>query len=214
MIGIANEQFFEVNSYIGLFLNFELTYISNDTCALKSVTTTSKTILKFFFLVGIIVAWIFVFVFLCVLKEVIRDNRGRVEKLGLKLIAGLLEIVKYTYLGFTSIIFYSLVCTPVAGNQVWFYDASVQCYSKWQVVMLIFGLTFILPYPFLFYFGAKYIRRKHLSGYWFMVASLFPLPALVYWAFVTLQRERKKYDTANLGKIESAIYAGLTRGFR
>ncbi len=213
----VDESITQAESYIGLLLNFELTYMSNDTCALKGVTTTTKVIFKFLFLVGVIITWNIVFIFFSILKKILSvrgHNIERVDIFSQKLISGLLEIIKYTYSGFCSVMFYSLVCTSVAGNQVWFYDATVQCYSKWQAVMLIFGLTFILPYPILFFVGAKLIEKNKISGYTFLIACCFPLPALVFWCFFPQHKEQKTHDDVHFNKVESAIYDGLTGGFR
>ncbi len=210
------ENITQAESYIDLLLNFELTYMSNDTCAMKGVTTMTKVIFKFLFLVGVIITWNVAFIFFSVLKQIVsvRGHNARVEIFSQKLISGLLEIIKYTYSGFCSVMFYSLVCTSVAGDQVCFYDATVQCFSKWQVVMLIFGLTFIFPYPFLFFLGAKLIEKKKISGYTFLIACCFPLPALVFWCFITPHKECKTHGDVHFNKVESAIYDGLTGGFR
>ncbi len=213
--GRTNKSFSLAESYINLLLNIELTNINNDVCIWKGVTTTSKICFKFLFLVGTIIAWNILFVLLCILKQLFMGKRHqRLKKFTLKLITGLLEIIKYTYSGFSSVMFYSLVCTSVAGNKVWFYDGSVQCYNRWQVVMFIFGLTFIVPYPVLFYCGVKLLRKKQISGSSFLVACCFPLPALVLWCFVSSYKRNGETKDVRFGEVESVICDGLTGGFR
>ncbi len=211
--------FQKVESYINLVFNFELTYVSNDTCAMEGATTTMKSIYKFLFLVGVHLSWNIVFLFFYLLEYILRVkkiNPDTIEKFRSKLFSGLLEIIKYTYSGFTSIVFSSLVCISVAGNHVWFYDGSVQCYSEWQRAMIMFGLTYILPYPFLFWVGIKLIKSKIIAGKSFFIACCFPLPFLLCWCFLLVQKPTNQHASAEqtMGKIESVVYEGLKGGFR
>ncbi len=217
------DNFFnQIESYIGLALNFELTYFSNDTCSVKGLTTSYKMMFRLLFLLGIFISWNFIFLSLSLLKLVVTRtarNLDKLNKLKIKLISGLAEIIKYTYLGFTSIVFLSLTCTSVAGNTVWFYDGSVQCYSVWQTVMIIFCLVHILPYPLLIYLALKLLKDKKVSQKSFFVAIYFPSPVLLYWLVLYCkqnviprgghgQPQNKELD------VENAIYDGFTGGFR
>ncbi len=175
--------FTQIESYIELGLNFELTYFSENTCALQGLTTTNKMMFKIFFLFGIFLLWNIIFVLWLLLTKLVATNE-KLKKFKIKLILGLVEIIKYTYLGFTSIVFYSLTCTSVDGNAVWFYDGSVQCYSVWQTVMIIFCLVYILPYPFMVYLGVKLLSNEKISQKSFFLALYFPLPVMPYWLFL------------------------------
>ncbi len=216
--------FHQIESYIQLVLNFELNNISHDSCDMQDITATRKTMLHFVFFFGVYFSWNLAF--LCVLMlewcaKVFYHKTCRFENTKIKLISGLIEILKYTYLGLTSIVFYSLVCMSVAGNWVWFYDGSVKCYSKWQVAMIIFGLTYVLPYPLLIGLGMKMIIKKRISIYHFFVACCFPLPFVVCWLFVdtkqqTYFKQQNENQTSHQtsSKMEKAICDGIRGGFR
>ncbi len=148
---LIDRIFSQIQAYSELGLNFELTYLSDDTCALKGLTTTTKLIFKLLFLSGIYFAWVVAFALFYLFSKLIPQERDiwNPQKFKIKLIDGFIEILKHTYLGFSSIVFYSLTCTSVAEEQVWFYDGSVQCYNEWQTVMIIFCLSCLVPYPFL-----------------------------------------------------------------
>ncbi len=211
--------FLQIESLINLILNFELTYISNDICAMEGVTTTKKTIFKFFFLVEVYLSCSLGFLLLYLLKYILKycnQNTDKFENMRIKLMSGLLEIIKYTYSGFTSIVFYTLVCTSVAGNYVWLYDGSVQCYSEWQTVMIIFGLTYILPYPALFVVGMKLIAQNRISGKYFFAACCIPLPFLLHLTFLLVQTQHDDHQSADStsDKTQCTIYDGLKGEFR
>ena len=216
--------FSQIESYIELGLNFELTYFSNDTCALVGLTTTTKMIFILLFLFGIYLSWNIVYAILSLLKQLVIHklaNTKRLETFKMKLIYGLVEIMKYTYLGFTSIVFYSLTCTSVAGRNVWFYDGSVQCYSVFQTVMIILCIWYILPYPFLVYFGMKLLNTRKISQKSFFVAIYLPLPVLLYWVILFCKQTNENNPNADQNQengdklcIANAIYDGFAGGFR
>ncbi len=215
--------FNSIESYIRLALNFEISNISNDTCVLDSLTTTDKMMLKLIFLFGVYFCWSSLFLFTYIIeyltKQYIMTNADKLATLRIKLIDGLVEIMKYTYLGFTSVVFYSLTCSFVADKYVWFNDGSVQCYSKWQVVMIIFCLSYILPFPFLIYIGMKLLNNRKISQHSFFIASWFPLPVVLYWLFLSHEQKyiEKLPDTPDNEEVrqgEQAIYKGFVGGFR
>ncbi len=220
----VNSWFDQIQAYIELGLNFELSYISNDTCALKGLTSMNKMIFKLSFLFGIFAFWNIIFLALSLVKQFIIQTGVKTDKLAkfqIKLIYGLVEIIKYTYLGFTSIVFYSLTCTFVGGKYVWFYDGSVQCYSLWQQLMIIFATTFVLPYPFLIYLGAKHLNCKRVSYKLFLLAVYFPLPVLfVFLVLLYKDNKNNPLHTTDSKRQTEEVYAeqaladGFTGGFR
>ncbi len=220
--GNVNSIFTNSESYIGLALNFEISSISNDTCSLNNLTTTDKMIFKLLFLFGIFFCWnaIILSLALCELLIVkLHASTDRLQKFRIKLIDGLVEIIKYTYLGFTSIVFHSLTCILVAENYVWFYDGSVQCYSKWQIVMIIFCLSYIIPYPFLVHLGMKFVKSRKISRHSFFVASCFPLPIILYWLTVSYKKSKSQelsqmQGSGDIKEGEKTIYNGFMGGFR
>lgn len=214
--------FDQIDSYIQLGLNFELAHVTSDLCVIPGLTTTQKTIFKLIFLVGLFVFWNILFVSLSLLKHAfVGTNVGKkwVKNVKIKLVCALVEIVKYTYVGFTSLMFYSLVCTSVAGNQIWFYDGSVLCYTEWQFAMIVFGLTFVIPYPLLVYFGMKLLNNKKISNPSFFLASCFPLPVVLYWLTLSHMSSKMKNQQSKQGPIQEAesentLYDAFKGGFR
>ncbi len=185
---IIDEIFRQIETYVAVALNFELSSTSNDVCALRDLTTTKKMMFKLLFLFGIFFSWCVAYLSLFLIQKLLSKVQlcfGWLQKFNLKLIASLIEIMKYTYLGFSAIVFYCLTCTNVAEDNVWYYDGSVKCYSRWQIVMIIFGVSYILPFPFLVYFAMKLLDNKKISRKSFFLATCFPLPILLYWLNVS-----------------------------
>ncbi len=213
-----HKVFAQIESYIKLGLNFELRFISNDACALMGLTATDKAMFRLLFLFGVFGTWSLFYIPLSLIKRLMAKrnrNSHKLETFRFKLISGLVEIIKYTYLGFTSVVFYSLTCTSVAGNFVWFHDGSVQCYSIWQISMAIFCLLYIIPYPLLIYLGMRLLKNKKVSHFSFFLATLFPFPVVLYWSMLSCNNDTQgESEEEHKASSEKAIYDGFKGGFR
>ncbi len=104
--------------------------------------------------------------------------------------------MKYTYGGFSDIVFHALVCVTIGSTQVWFYDASVQCYSLWQKGMLVFGLLYVFPFPFTLYLGMKLLKRNTITGWALLLGTICPLPCFMYWLIKVIRAKNIKQISA------------------
>ncbi len=222
---IIDRIFIEIDSCIQLVLKFELADLSKDTCPLEGMTTSHKMMFRFFFLVGVYLFWNLFFLSVCLSEYISAQfhlNCDKYEKIRSKLVSGLIEIIKYTYSGFSSIVFYSLTCTTVDTGQVWFYDGTVECYSKWQIIVFIFCLLCLIPYPLFVFVGMKLLKRRTISRRSFFLGVCLPLPALIFWCFLSVKQQMNKEDPdQNQMKgqkietdVEEAIYNGFRGGYR
>ncbi len=177
--------FLKIESFVGLFLSVELSNISTDLCPVKGMTTTQKVQLELLFLFSIYLCWatmFLVWIFLKIILKLFLSKYPTLSNVEFQLINGLVEIMKYTYSGITSIVFYSVACVTIAGTSVWFYDGSVQCFSHWQIAMIIFSMVYVIPFPVMLLMGMKLLEGRNISGFAFLLGTILPLPALVLWA--------------------------------
>ncbi len=189
-----------VESYIGMLLSIELSYVTTDVCATADIGTVEKTALKLMFLFGIFLSWHALN--LCViLHERLSTcaKQRQVYQLKNRLTNGLVEIYKYTYSGITGIAFYSVTCVTMGNNLVWYYDGSVKCFSKWQTVMLVFGLCHVVNYPLFLHIAMKLLRNKNISTLWFWTGSCAPFPFLIHGLYL-LSKSRK---STKIGKVHA-----------
>ena len=121
---ISTQDIQEIEQYIGLLLSKEVTYFSRSICPYRGINYTEKLMFKFGFLIGIYLSWLAVFILFLFLSKLLKKaGKGRYPKslfwtLKLKFIKGFVEIIKYTYGGFTSIVFISLTCISMETNYV------------------------------------------------------------------------------------------------
>ncbi len=167
---------------IGRFLNVELAEVSFDVCPITGLTTLGQHLYSLINLVEIYIIWAIIFVLVYFISKSIQTTTAkldniikRVQSFKLKLIGGMVEIIKYTYTGFCGIIFKSLVCIKIGSNYVWWYDASNVCLENWQVLIIIFAVAYAIPLPCMLIFGLKLLRENKISSSVFLCCCICPM---------------------------------------
>ncbi len=204
----------QIMKYVEMLFTFELSQLSFRVCPIEGLTTLGKHLYKLLFLLGIYLIWLGITFFNFVLLRVVRQH-GRVyklcQKIQLKLVEGLLEIIKYTYSGFCDIIFTSLVCIEIGIQSVWFYDGSNVCYEYWQVSMIVFGIFYAIPFPFVLIRAMKLLERDHISSGAFILSLIFPLISLLVISLLELLKPDmiNQCDTSKHSKVSETIIYNL-----
>ncbi len=190
---------------IALFLNLELTQMTFDVCPIVGLTTVGKYLYNLFFLLGIYVSWAGVFIVTIITVAImhkvgcIESRAKKFDSFKLKLVGGLIEIIKYTYAGFCGIIFSSLVCAQIANKYVWWYDGTNVCLENWQIVIVIFAVFYAVPFPSALALGMKLLRQNKISPMSFVCCCLFPLVALVVMLIsIRINKDSKTEEEADL----------------
>ncbi len=169
---------------ISQFLNMELTQIELNVCPLSGMTAMSKVIYQLGFLMAIYISWFAIFlvnlVIIRIYKGITNKNPEILESFKLKLVQGFVEIIKYTYAGACGVLFISIVCVSVKGEEVWWYDGTNVCFENWQVAIVAFGIFYVFPLPFALFFGLKMLKDNEMSARMFLCSCMVPLVSLCY----------------------------------
>ncbi len=173
-----------IGSYIGQLLTVELSQFAYEICPFSDLSFTHSVMYRFLFLVSIYFSWSVVFILLYVVltlwgKRQSWYNVSVAAKL--RFVNGLVEIIKYTYSGFTGLVFLSLTCVTMSSKSRWLFDGTVECLNHWQYSMFLFSIFYIFPMPFLLAFGMKLLKLEKIKGYHFLVGCMVPLPFLLIW---------------------------------
>ncbi len=222
----------QIEKYVSFLLSIELSYISYDVCLYEGITTTEKFLLKLVFFVSIYLSWcVAIALFFLITKggNIFLKNFSSkfdlIHALKLRLIRGIVEIIKYTYEGFASTSFLSLACVLVESKRVWLYDGTVQCLSNWQNSMLIFCTIYVIPFPFMLSVGLDMLKQKLISSPTFLLGCVIPLPFLVYWRILRHKKKKlssvkvftvkqKSKDFNRTSKEVTSVRDEIVRGFR
>ncbi len=182
----------QVTEYLTGLMNMDFTKFSFSVCPIIGLTTLGKVAYGVLFLLCIYFSWAALFLVLEVIRFSGKCNVSvkQLQTLRVDFIEGLIEIIKYSYVGFCGLIAMSLMCTRVARSWVWFYDATQNCYEDWQIGMLMFGLFYAIPFPFALLFAMKYLKRDIIGAKRFVFCCIFPLVSLCLIGLYNLQPAR------------------------
>ncbi len=183
--GFQGGLLLQINKYLGVLLSIEVTNISADLCPYVGLTLTKKYFLKLAFLSSIFV-WSFVtysgiFVLSAAKLKKCVSFAGFVSFVRKRQVGGFVEIIKYTYSGFASLAFTSLLCVPLGTQSIWFFDGTVQCMNSWQMSMLLLCFGFVIPFPFILPFGLWLLKKQAMSSRHFILGCMCPIVSLVLW---------------------------------
>ncbi len=205
---------------IGIFLNIELTQMSYDVCPVVGLTTTGKHLYNLAFLFMIYLSWAGFFILTLIsLKLMTRKGKTwmleKLNSLQMRLIGGLVEIIKYTYAGFCGIIFMSLICSKVGKQWVWWYDATNVCLEHWQIFIVLFAAFYAIPLPFILLWGMKLLKDNDLSAWMFLVCCLCP-PIALYpmWIKQKCVKHEGKITLSSRSEVSDTIISFLQGPYR
>ncbi len=184
------------------FFSIEISRISSNFCPIIGLTTVGKLIYECLFTFGIYLSWLLVFLAVLGLLSFSKNigktlkYRQQLETIWLTLVKGIIKIMKFTYAKLCGIVFISVACTSLGSKSVWWYDAKNVCLEKWQILAVVFGVLYLIPFPLAMFLGMKLVRRKQIGAFLFVICCLCPGLAL---SFVLLRRLmcRGKNDNDN-----------------
>ncbi len=198
-----SDSFTDKITDISKFLNIELTKMSFDVCPVVGLTTLGKHLYSVGFLVAIYVSWAVAFIIIYTLT-ILLQRKARfhsivknLKSFRMKLVKGIVEIIKYTYAGFCGLIFVSLVCMQIGDAYVWWYDGTNVCLENWQILFVAFAIFYAFPFPLALAFGLKLLKQNKIWAVTFISCCLWPPIAL---CFILLPKCKKP-----VGKVSNSL---------
>ena len=114
---------------------------------------------------------------------------GRVRNVFLcRLASGFTLSLLFTYQKLATTTFALLNCVPIGDVSVLFIDGTITCYAVWQYAVFCYVACSLVPFCFVLLLGPGLITDRLISLRSFFVACFVPLPFLVHWVALRLQR--------------------------
>ncbi len=192
--GHSGSAFDTVQDYALKCLNFDLYQVQVTVCPFPGINALFKSMIKSLFVLLIYCLWLFMFAITCVLCAFAhKGSKLKVlsNKFRLKLIEGLVEVIKYTYSSLASSNFSLLTCIYIGDSLIWKLDGTVTCFQQWQTSAAIFLLYYTIPFIFSLAIGAQLLKQGKISSSHFLFSCLMPLPFCLLWSFLYLCKWRK-----------------------
>ena len=174
-------------------------------------TAITKVVLQFSF--GFLVI-----AFLCVVYLVQLILSHCVQKLAfdqlqMKLVQAFTLAVLFSYQNAVMGAFILVQCVVIKDQAILFVQADIQCYTLWQIGIIIYVCTCIVPMFFVIAHVPFSVKERRMSIHTFILSCLFPLPVMlvhcVAWyrkkKIVTLgPLEKSGFETLEMVEIQSA----------
>ncbi len=170
------------------FVSVKISDISKHICPIKGLTTVERHLFNLAFTLGIYSSWLLIFICTILLSNLVDQMTAlckckftvSLKPIRQNLVKGLVRIIKFTYATLCGIIFTSVMCISIGSKYVWWYDATNVCLETWQVVMIILGFLYAIPFPFALFMGMKLSAIKHIDASLFIALCLCPGGTLLY----------------------------------
>ena len=209
---IKSESLFDkISGTINRFVGIDLTTLSHTVCPEIGLTTAKKYGYKLVFFLSIYLSWCILYImvhssqFFTKKEKILSKPIQVILSLKLKLIRGMVDMIKYTYAAFCGLVFTSLVCIQLGGKDVWLYDGRTKCFSIWQLAMIFFGIFYAIPFPIVLFVGMKLLNKRKISAFAFLVSCLCPVVLPLNFFCQSLLKLHKDTTTAYTGASETII---------
>ena len=131
--------------------------------------------------------------------------------LNVKLIQAYLLTVLFSYQKLVMGAFTLVQCVNIRDHAMLFIQADVQCYTWWQIGILVYICTSIVPIFFVLAHLPFDIKKKKMSVRTFILACLFPLPVVIGYHVLRIWNKRFSVEaSSDEGKIETIEFVENT----
>ena len=99
-----------------------------------------------------------------------------------------LQLILLGYTTITSGLFSLLLCQPIhPSKQVLFIDGTIQCYQKWQFIILLIVICWVAPFPIALFMSSGLLRKEKMTIKMFVLLLVFPFATILYLIFAREQ---------------------------
>ena len=116
------------------------------------------------------------------------------QKFEISLTTGFVLALLFTYQKLATTSFTLLNCVPIGDRSVLFVDGSVVCYQLWQYAVMAYTGVCIAPLCLVLLIGPGLLTEGLISLAQFFLATLVPLPFLIYWLWIRLVQKPVRTD--------------------
>jgi len=123
--------------------------------------------------------------------------------------------VQFTLFAYITICVFAFECVNsvrLGGSMFMYIDGSVDAFTYWQALLILFLLIWVFPYPLVLYFGSVYLREHLITPTQFLLMLLCPPTAAIFYC-CNRDVEKKKFSK-NDDLITKYILSDIYRPFR
>ena len=130
----------------------------------------------------------------------------------MKLVQAFILTVLFPYQKVVMGTFTLVQCIVIRNQAMLFVQADVQCYTWWQIVIIIYVCTSIVPMFFVIVHVPFSVKERRMSVHTFILSCLFPLPVVLVYCIAWHRKrkcvtigpsEKNRFETLEMVEIQS-----------
>lgn len=172
-------------------------------CPLPRLHAVGKMLLvKSFTMYVLCLLTLFHIVVYCITR-LLRHNNEKYELcivFSVRLKVATIQIILIGYATLTTTTLTLLNCVPVNKKSVLLIDGSVTCYAWWQIIIFIFFIFWIVPFPIVMVNSLIHLKKDVINYRYFILAWCFPMLYLFYMLSAFLVRHLYDKDVTSSQK--------------
>ena len=188
-------------------------------CPIRGLTAVTKLLfVKSFACYVLLLIFIFHIIVYVVQFLLLQDLRRKealiVFSIRLKVATIQILLLSYSTLSETAVTLVS--CIPMNSKFVLLIDGTITCYTWWQVLIFIFVLTWVIPFPVVLVYSLIHLKKDYITYHQFILAWALPLAYMIWLIFTckctTNQTMKKRFydheslDTEERLSINETLY--------
>ena len=178
-------------------------------CLLPGLSTVQTLVARAALPAGVLFVVVLLLLVCCGCRR--RARRCLRRRLG---VAAVLTFL-FTYQRLAHVALTLLNCVSVGADSVLFVDGSVTCLRPWQYAVIGYVLGCVVPFCGVLLLAPSLLADDTVSAPQFICACAFPLPFVVYWTYIHLQRRMSpRHEQPPASDKPRAIAAVLHAPFR
>ena len=164
----------------GLFkFRLDVLHLAKNVCAFSDLTPVLKATIKLLFVPALCGVLFAIYVIAqCISKR--RDSSRLWQALSRRAVIALMLALLFSYQKLASTLFRLVYCVPVLDSKVLLMDGNIECFQHWQIYVIIYLATCIIPFSIYVAFMPAHFADGTLSTEAFFVGCLFPTPVILY----------------------------------
>ena len=147
----------------------------------------------------------FLFFVYCIQKITshIVQRKSHFVTLEIKLVKAFLVTVLLSYQKLVMGTLILVQCIDIRDKAMLFVQADIQCYTRWQIGIINYVCTCIVPIFFVIAHAPYYVQEGKMSTMTFILSCLFPLPVMVVYYVGTYRKRNININRKNVPRVSS-----------
>lgn len=173
----------EIEESLSSLLNLKIPLFSiiAAVCPTKYLNAVSKTVIKEFLFVLLMLMFVVIYQLAMLLYGKITSRKGNFNSVYLRFQKCALQISLLGYTIWAEFALNMVNCQKMNDKSVLYINGNITCFTWWQKLSISFLVLWIIPFPFTLWLAVQMLKKHRLSIKEFFLCVFIPLATLPYY---------------------------------